>query len=41
MEWVDCNNRRLHSHLNYVPPDEREAAYYAQTEASLAATPQL
>src|SRR5271156_5450049 len=32
MEWVDWfNNRRLHSQLNYIPPDEYEAAYYAQT----------
>jgi putative transposase len=25
------NNRRLHSLLNYVPPEEYEAAYYAHT----------
>lgn len=32
MEWVDWyNNRRLHSLLDYVPPEEYEAAYYAQT----------
>jgi len=32
MEWVDWyNNRRLHSQLNYTPPDEYEAAYYTQT----------
>jgi len=32
MEWVDWfNNRRLHSQLNYIPPDECEAAYYART----------
>ena len=32
MEWVDWfNNRHLHSQLNYIPPDEYEAAYYAQT----------
>jgi transposase InsO family protein len=32
MEWVDWyNNRRLHSRLDYVPPEEHEAAYYAQT----------
>jgi putative transposase len=32
MEWVDLyNNRRLHSQLNYVPPDEYEAGYHAQT----------
>lgn len=30
MEWVDWyNNRRLHSQLNYIPPDEHEAAHYA------------
>jgi transposase InsO family protein len=23
------NNRRLHSQLDYVPPEEYEAAYYA------------
>jgi transposase InsO family protein len=33
MEWVDeCNNRGLHSQLNYVPPDEYEAAYNAQPQ---------
>ena len=32
MKWVDWfNNRRLHSQLDYVPPEEYEAAYYAQT----------
>jgi hypothetical protein len=31
MEWVGWyNNRRLHSRLDYIPPDEYEAAYYAQ-----------
>ena len=31
MEWVDWfNNRRLHSVLDYVPPEEYETAYYAQ-----------
>lgn len=31
MEWVDWyNNRRLHSVLGYIPPDEFEATYYAQ-----------
>ena len=30
MGWVDWyNNRRLHSQLNYIPPDEYEAAPYA------------
>jgi putative transposase len=33
MEWVDWyNNRRLHSQLDYVPPDEYEAAYYAHVQ---------
>jgi putative transposase len=42
MEWVDWyNNRRLYSRLNYIPPDEYEAAYYAHTQASQPATPQL
>jgi putative transposase len=32
MEWIDWyNDRRLHSRLDYVPPEEHEAAYYAQT----------
>jgi putative transposase len=31
MEWVDWfNNRRLHSQLGYVPPEEYETTYYAQ-----------
>jgi hypothetical protein len=35
MEWVDgFNNRRLHSLLDYVPPEEHETAYYAQLRAS-------
>jgi putative transposase len=35
MEWVDWfNNRRLHSLLDYVPPQEYETAYYAQPWAS-------
>ena len=34
MEWVDWfNNRRLHSVLNYVSPDEYENAYYAELQA--------
>ena len=41
MEWVDWfNNRRLHSVLDYVPPEEYEDAYYAQTQESQPATPQ-
>jgi putative transposase len=41
MEWVDWyNGRRLHSQLNYVPPEEYETTYYAQTQASPPATPQ-
>ena len=28
MEWVDWyNGRRLHSQLNYIPPDEYETTY--------------
>jgi len=35
MEWIDWfNNRRLHSQLDYVPPEEYEAAYYAHLRAS-------
>jgi len=31
MDWVDWyNNRRLHSVLGYIPPEEFEATYYAQ-----------
>ena len=41
MEWTDwINNRRLHSQLEYVPPEEYEAAYYAHTQAGQPATPQ-
>ena len=41
MEWVDWfNNRRLHSVLDYVPPEEYESAHYAQTQGSQLATPQ-
>jgi putative transposase len=41
MEWVDWfNNRRLHSQLNYVPPEEYEAAHYAHIQAGQTATPQ-
>ena len=30
MEWVEWyNNHRVHSQLNYIPPDEYEANYYA------------
>jgi putative transposase len=37
MEWVDWyNNRRLHSRLGYVPPDEYEAAFYPHVDASRA-----
>jgi transposase InsO family protein len=31
MEWVDWYNNRRHNQLNYIPPDEHEAAHYAQT----------
>jgi transposase InsO family protein len=35
MEWVDWyNNRRLHSLLGHAPPEEYEAAYYAQQQPS-------
>lgn len=35
MEWVDWyNNRRLHSILDYAPPEEYESAYYAQLRTS-------
>jgi putative transposase len=27
VDWY--NTRRLHSQLNYIPPDEYETAYYA------------
>lgn len=41
LEWVDWyNNRRLHSQLDYVPPDEYEAAYYAHMQTSQPAAPQ-
>ena len=41
MERVDWfNNRRLHSVLDYLPPEEYESAYYAQTQGSQPATPQ-
>lgn len=34
--WVDWyNNRRLHSSLDYVPPAEYEAAYYAAQNTEL------
>jgi len=35
------NNRRLHSQLDYVPPEEYEAAPYAHIQAGQPATPQL
>jgi transposase InsO family protein len=35
MEWVDWyNNRRLHSLLDYVPPEEYESTYYAHLPTS-------
>jgi putative transposase len=34
------NNRRLHSILDYVPPEENESAYYGQTQGSQPTTPQ-
>jgi putative transposase len=41
IEWVDLyNNHRLHSQLEYVPPEEYEAAYYAHIQAGQPATPQ-
>jgi putative transposase len=41
MEWVDWYNaRRLHSLLDYVPPEEYESAYYAQPQTSQPATSQ-
>lgn len=41
MEWVDWfNNRRLHSVLDYIPPEGYESAYYAQTQMSQPATSQ-
>jgi putative transposase len=30
----------VHSQLNYIPPDQQEAAYYAQVHASQSVTPQ-
>jgi putative transposase len=40
-EWMDWyNNRRLHSQLNYIPPEEYEGVYYAQVHASQSAAPQ-
>jgi putative transposase len=42
MEWVDWyNNRRPHSQLNYVRPEEYEAAYCAHIPASQLAASQL
>jgi putative transposase len=40
MEWVDWYRNRRHSRLDYVPPDEHEAARYAQTHTSQPAVPQ-
>jgi putative transposase len=41
MEWVDWyNNRRLHSLLGYMPPQQFEALHYAQSTASQLATSQ-
>jgi transposase InsO family protein len=41
MAWVDWfNNRRLHSVLDYVPPEEYESAYYPHIQGSQPATPQ-
>jgi putative transposase len=38
MEWVDWYNaRRLHSLLDYVPPDDYESAYYAQPQTAVPA----
>jgi putative transposase len=35
MEWVDWyNNRRLHSLLGHITPEEYEALYYAQQQPS-------
>lgn len=35
MQWIDWyNNRRPHSQLNYIPPDEYETASCARTLAS-------
>jgi len=42
VEWVDWfNNRRLHSQLDYIPPDEDEATYYASRPGVPAAASQL
>jgi transposase InsO family protein len=41
MQWIDWyDTRRVHSQLNYIPPDEYEANYYANIQASPPATPQ-
>jgi len=35
-DWLDwCNNRRLHSSLGNVPPDEYERNYYAETHGPI------
>jgi putative transposase len=41
MEWVDWYDNRLHSLLDYVLPDEYEAAYYAHIRAFQPAASQL
>jgi hypothetical protein len=39
-QWLDWfNNRSLHSVLDYIPPEEYESAYYAQTQGSQPAAP--
>lgn len=41
IRWdADWSDSRLHSQLDYVPPDEHEAAYYARLQAGQHATPQ-
>ena len=39
-EYVDWyNNRRLHTAIGGIPPAEKEAAYYAQTQPQPVAEP--